>query len=349
MIRHRFGLARPGVLGVGVLVVGLAACAPSAPVSAPPTAGASASPRVTDPIATATAIPAVRFTFDEDVVVDTTIAGTDDLYINPGAVIEDGGVLHMFANSFSEWPGRVAVPHLTSEDGTKWTLVGSAPVLSSDDAALANPGIDVSTGFVADDGTWVLIFETVSSSTPWVLGRATSPSPDGPWTIDDEPILTPGAAGAFDAGGLQWPSVVRTEGGYLLYYAGFDLAQSGSGSIGLATSTDGITWTKHPEPVLLPSEKWEGRSLDRPRVVVTPDGLAMLSSGRGITERGLATSADGIAWTKLPGPNIQQKDFPVNQRAWDSALLYRDNQLEYFLEIGFKPTAIYRATLPWSR
>jgi predicted GH43/DUF377 family glycosyl hydrolase len=106
---------------------------------------------------------------------------------------------------------------------------------------------------------------------------------------------------------------------------------------------------KHAEPVLVPSEKWEGRSLDRPRVVVTPDGLAMLYSGRGITERGLATSTDGIAWTKLPGPNIQQKDFPVNQRAWDSALLYRDDQLEYFLEIGFRTTAIYRATLPWGR
>src|SRR5688500_19465804 len=98
----------------------------------------------------------------------------------------------MFANSFSAWPGRVSVAHLTSEDGRAWTVVGSAPVLSSDDVALANPGFDMSTGFVADDGTWVLIFQTVSSSTPWVLGRATAPTPDGPWTGDEEPIHTQG-------------------------------------------------------------------------------------------------------------------------------------------------------------
>jgi hypothetical protein len=347
---QRFEPARAGALvGSAILVACLAACMPSAANSTPPGSGASASPGGTAPAATATSAPALRFTFGDDVVVDTRIAGTDDLYINPGAVIEDAGVLHMFANSFSTWPGRVSVPHLTSEDGTTWTLVGSAPVLSSDDVALANPGIDVSTGFVADDGTWVLVFETVSSSTPWVLGRATAPSPDGPWTVDDEPILTQGAPGTFDAGGLHWPSVVRTDAGYLLFYAGFDVAQSGSGAIGLATSSDGVTWDKRPEPVLAASEPWEGRSLDRPRAVVTPDGLAMVYAGRDLSDRGLATSGDGVTWTKRGAPVIERDDFPIPARAWDAALLYRGGDLEYFLEIGGQTTKVYRATLPWDR
>jgi hypothetical protein len=83
-------------------------------------------------------------------------------------------------------------------------------------------------------------------------------------------------------------------------------------------------------------------------VVQTSNGLVMLYTGRTLTDRGLATSTDGLTWTKVPGPNIERSDFPGQQRgAWDSALLYRANQLEYFLEIGWETTRIYRATLAW--
>ena len=315
----------------------------AAPTNVPPPTAASSA----EPGGGSDAPVTQRFVFDQAAVLDRAGAGTSDLYINPGAVIEHEGVLHMFPNLFSEWPGRVRIPHLTSSDGSTWTLDESAEPLSSEDVPMANPGIDVSTGFVTEDGTWVLIFETVSSSAPWVLGRASAPSPAGPWTIDPEPIVKPGPAGSFDVGGVQWPSVVRFRDEYLLFYAGFDLAQGGTGSIGLATSPDGVAWTKRGEPVLRATERWEGRSLDRPRVAVTPDGLAMVYAGRDLTDRGIATSPDGTTWTRVPGPSIERKDFPISARCWDAALLYRDGQLEYFLEIGFETTSIYRATLDW--
>jgi predicted GH43/DUF377 family glycosyl hydrolase len=324
----------------------LAACSPAAsPTGAPSTPGPTA-PATTAP--TASAGPTVRFVFEPEPVVTPETAGLTSLYINPGAVIDVDGTLHMFPNLFSTWPGRVEVPHLTSDDGVTWTADPSAPVLSSDEVPLANPGIDVSTGFVTDDGTWVLIFETVSTSTPWVIGRASAATPQGPWTIDAEPIVTPGASG-WDAGGVQWPSVVRTDDGWAMYFAGFDAPQGGTGAIGLATSTDGVTWVKREAPVLEASELWEGRSLDRPRVVQTPDGLAMVYAGRDLTDRGLATSMDGVSWVRFPGPAIERDDFPVSGRSWDAALLYRDGDLEYFLEIGSETTRIYRAVLPWDR
>ncbi|HTK45639.1 MAG TPA: hypothetical protein VL749_09840 [Patescibacteria group bacterium] len=294
--------------------------------------------------------PAVtqRFTFDKDAVVDTTLVGTKDLYINPGALLDVDGVLHMFPNSFSQWPGRMRIPHLTSTDGTRWTLDKMASVLDSKSFELANPGIDVSTGFVADDGTWVLIYETVSTSAPWVVARATAPSPDGPWSVEDTPILTAGASGAFDQGGIQWPSVVKVGARWAMYYAGFDMPAQGTGSIGVAFSDDGKTWTKNAAPVLVSSERWEGRSVDRPRVVQIPSGFLMLYTGRDLTDRGLATSTDGLTWTKVPGPNIEKTDFPVRgPGAWDSALVVRDGALQYFLEIGGETTKIYRATLAW--
>ena len=347
MAGHRW---RAPLLTVPVLLSVLAGCGPAAPPSSPAAtgepspAGATPTPRVTP-----TPPPEVtqRFEFGKDAVVSTATAGTEDLYINPGALLEVDGVLHMFPNVFSAWPGRMRIPHLTSTDGIAWTLDEAAPPIDSEDVSVANPGIDVSTGFIADDGTWVLIFETVSTSTPWRLYRATAPGPAGPWTAEDEPILSEGASGAFDHGGVQWPSVVKVGDRWALFYAGFDQPQNGTGAIGVAFSDDGVTWEKRAEPVLVASEKWEGRSLDRPRVVQGPDGLVMLYTGRDLTDRGLATSQDGLAWTKVPGPNIEQKDFPVRKRSWDSALLYRNAQLEYFLEIGFETTSVYRATLAW--
>jgi predicted GH43/DUF377 family glycosyl hydrolase len=341
----RVRLLPPVTLVIGV-VLALGACSPAASPTGAPTPGASAT-------ATADSTPGagatVRFVFDPDPVVTPESVGLSSLYINPGAVIERDGTLHMFPNLFSRWPGRVAVPHLTSTDGVTWATDATAAALSSDDFPMANPGIDVSTGFVTDDGPWVLIFETVSTSTPWVIGRASAPSPQGPWTIDPEPIVTPGSSGSWDAGGVQWPSVVRTGDGWSMYYAGFDAPQGGTGSIGLATSTDGVTWVKRESPVLEASELWEGRSLDRPRVVQTPDGLAMVYAGRDLTDRGLATSTDGLSWTRIPGPAIERADFPVSGRSWDSALIYRGDDLELFLEIGSETTKIYRAVLPWDR
>jgi hypothetical protein len=67
-------------------------------------------------------------------VVTRELTGIDERYINPGAVIEAEGVLHMYANLFTAWPGRVTVVHLRSTDGTAWELAQPDPILTRDDA-----------------------------------------------------------------------------------------------------------------------------------------------------------------------------------------------------------------------
>lgn len=329
--------------GTGVTPTSAPSPAPAtvAPTSAP-TSAPTANPTPTSP-------PTVtqRFTFGKDVVISPQLAGTTDKYVNPGAVIASDGVLHMFANVFTDWPGHMLVPHFTSTDGIAWTLDTKHPGFETRDFKLANPGMDVSTGYIADDGTWVLIYQTVSGTNPWVVARITGPGPNGPWTIEDTPILTPGAAGTFDAGGIMWPSVVKVGDRWAMYYAGFDKVLGGKGKIGVAFSADGLTWTTQDAPVLEATEAWELSSLDRPRVVSTPSGLVMVYGGLDLAKRGLATSTDGIAWTKVPGPSIEQADHPIAKTSWDCALLYRDGQLEYFLEIGYETTVVYRGTLTW--
>lgn len=337
MSRH-FPPARilPAVVSAAIV---LAACGGSTPPSV------SVLPSAAD--------ASVTFTFaSQTPAVSRETAGQPDAYfVNPGAVIEHEGQLHMFANVFSTWPGHVDVPHLTSSDGASWQLAASKPVLTNEDVPQADPGADVSTGFVDASGQFVLIFSTVNFGEPWLLGRASAPSPDGPWTVDPEPILKPGAAGSIDAGGLSWPSVVKTDAGYALYYTARS-TQRGSGSIGMATSTDGVTWTKRAMPVVEADQKWELGSLDRPRVAVTPRGLVMLyASGNDLTRHGVAWSQDGVTWRKsADGPALTAADYPVDGRSWDGALLYRNGTLNFWLEIGSGSgpdgTNVYLATAP---
>jgi predicted GH43/DUF377 family glycosyl hydrolase len=281
--------------------------------------------------------------------VTPALTGVDEDYMNPGAVIDHDGTLHMFANVFTAWPGRMVVPHLTSTDGLTWALADPKPAVTSDDVPYAYPGIDVSTGFVRDDGTWVLIFETVSIVDPWVLGMATAPGPNGPWTVDPEPILEPGPEGSPDAGGLGWPSVVRLGDGYAMYHTSLDKPR-GTPVISVATSPDGIVWNKRPTPVLEAQLRWEARKVDRPRVAVTSHGLAMVYAGGRLTDRGLAWSDDGFTWQRDgERPVMTQGDFPVRRQAWDAALIERDGTLHYYLEIGFgggtdPSTDVYLAT-----
>ena len=225
-----------------VAALSLAASGCAGGPAAPTTVARTGEPSPTSSSPTTSAAPAppsTAFTFGEaEPVVTRAMTGIDEDYMNPGAVIDHDGTLHMFANVFTDWPGHMVVPHLTSTDGRSWTLADPKPALTSHDVSFDQPGFDVSTGFVRDDGIWVLIFETVSIVDPWVLGMATSPGPDGPWTVHPEAILEPGPEGSADVGGLGWPSVVRLGDGYAMYHTSLD-KPFGTSVISVATSSDG--------------------------------------------------------------------------------------------------------------
>jgi predicted GH43/DUF377 family glycosyl hydrolase len=89
-------------------------------------------------------------------------------------------------------------------------------------------------------------------------------------------------------------------------------------AIGLATSTDGIHWTKRPNPVLeTVSGSWHAKETCFPNVYFDGNKYYMWYTGAtdlGPSSIGLATSTDGIEWTN----DVNNPVLTGTPSAWDS-------------------------------
>ena len=208
----------------------------------------------------------------------------DCLYIDPGAMVYQGGTFHMFFNGIYGFPIPVGVGYATSTDGYHWTRQVSEPVLSAkalSGSNLMGSNLFVTSALVEDDGTWVLYFYTLSGGTfngPGDIGRATAPAPTGPWTIDPDPMLSPGPSGSWDEVQVNAPDVLKTGDGYVMYY---DAHGNGNTSmIGMATSSDGVHWQKYNDP-----------STNDPAFVESDPVLKVSAEGWDSTESSIRTSS----------------------------------------------------------
>lgn len=126
------------------------------------------------------------------------------------------------------------------------------------------------------------------------------------------PVLTAGAKGEWDDGGIERAAVIRLKAGdWRMWYANTGPKQR---HIGLATSRDGVTWTKHPgNPVLTSDEPWEGGYMSPSSVLHVNGQFYLYYWGPGhvfadpktgivppphMKYIALATSPDGIRWTR---------------------------------------------------
>ena len=124
------------------------------------------------------------------------------------------------------------------------------------------------------------------------------------FTYFKNPVLVHGPAGTWDERGVRPMSVVRDSTGYKMYYLGFTNASHNA--IGLATSPDGMTWTKCPtNPVLDAGPRGAWDSVQASLACVCFDGstysLYYTGTNGSRVVIGLATSHDGIVWTRYPG------------------------------------------------
>ena len=226
------------------------------------------------------------------------------------AYFEADGLRHAYVIGFGDVGTEPGVFHATSSDGLAWQI-DEAPPFDELGLELSQPGPIPSSIVRADDGRWVMYLWGVPApqSEGAVIYRANAPGPGGPWVADPEPILAPGEPGAWDDQGIDFPAVVPMGSGWLMLYGAND--GNDTTRIGVATSDDGITWVKDPEPVLEADScgKPGAEYAALPRLMAADGGyLLLFEQDREVM---MATSVDGHEWACAgPEPLLLAEDVP---------------------------------------
>jgi hypothetical protein len=208
----------------------------------------------------------------------------------------------------------------TSADGIHWTKSSANPVLSN-----GQPGDfdseHVHYGPVLFHNNQYWFWYSGHNGQHWQIGLAASS--DGiHWTKHpDNPVLTVGNTGEWDAYSVISPAVIFDGQSFKMWYNG-----NGSQFVqaaGYAESLDGVHWTKYPHnPILSPvPNTWESDAVGMGPVLFFDGKYHAWYGGRPSGVRssiGYATSADGIVWERYAGNPVVE---PGGNGAWDSTTL----------------------------
>ncbi len=208
-----------------------------------------------------------------------------------------------------------AITISTSADGTTWD-VGMDHILQGLAIGFDDPGPIPSAIVQLEDGSWQLYGWASANATgsAFLTWRTSAPSLDGPWVLDGDGLLEAGPALDWDSFQAAAGSVLRTDDGYAMWFEGELPGSSVRGDIGLATSADGLAWTKQDDPatttapfaasdpVLSPGTcgTATATAVEQPQVERVGDGYVGLFGGFGQSGGAMdifgAVSDDGRTW-----------------------------------------------------
>ncbi len=214
--------------------------------------------------------------------------------LNPSLVFRDGRYIMLY----SGFDGRVwRTGPASSKDGRHWEKL-PGPVLEPSDSGWDSEYIAANGSVLLRNGKFYYWYQGGRTAR---IGLATSE--DGrKWSKHQGPVLEPGPPGSWDSKAVADPYVLSCGDDLFLYYLGQD--RSDTQRLGVASSRDGIRWTKYPgNPVLGPGPagSFDERGVGEPAVLPLSSGLAMFYTGRDAQEFrriGLALSSDGVSWRK---------------------------------------------------
>ena len=183
-----------------------------------------------------------------------------------------------------------------------WIKHPGNPVLAKSETGWDSGGIHAA-AVLKEDGTYRMWY-SAGNSTHSGIGMALSPDGVNWDRHPGNPLISKGPD-EYDVDFIFAPTILHDGEGYRMWYTGSD--SENVWTVNLATSPDGITWTKHPEnPVLRPEEWYEAERVGDPWVVLDEGVYKMwytcqnraVNISYGIA---YATSGDGITWSKHPG------------------------------------------------
>jgi predicted GH43/DUF377 family glycosyl hydrolase len=215
-----------------------------------------------------------------------------------------------YAGEDSQGVDRIGMA--TSSDGISWTKHSGNPVLdlgapgSWDSDSISDASV------IRENGEYKMwytgqTYGATSADDVFRIGYATSP--DGiHWTrYSGNPVLTTGSLGSWDDRRVWRPSVISTGSGYVMYYRGAAVIEGSQAKAGLATSPDGIHWTK-TSLLSMPAggSGWDAYSrqvdaLNIGGVMMAGNTYVMayasIKTRNSPAQIGLASSSDGTNWT----------------------------------------------------
>jgi predicted GH43/DUF377 family glycosyl hydrolase len=233
-------------------------------------------------------------------------------WIHPYSVLRVGGEYWMWYGGAPSEEANIPIEIglATSDDGLAWSRYDGNPVLSPDANGWDTLKVEHLT-VLEEDGRFEAWYAGEGAGIRrWRIGYAESG--DGvTWTRRGKPVLDPGPWETWDSHFVVPAAVLREDGEFLMYYWGGDDPQDvRTWKVGLATSSDGLEWVKHPKNPIFQgrSGKWDMGILDM-EIVKVDDVYYMLYQGSGPfldeegvytdhTRLGLATSPDGVNWAR---------------------------------------------------
>ena len=235
----------------------------------------------------------------------------DALKLGPRAILREGPNVWKMWYEAAPAGNTSSTAYATSSDGLNWTKYAGNPVMAPSAAWEGGAGTinreDSPTAILKEHGIYKLWYHGFANNTRQI-GYAESL--DGiAWTkYAGNPVLTPGAAAAWDADSVCEPRVLRVGAQYYMFYT----RCTGTHGIGLATSADGKSWTKYagnPVFVAAPGDVWDNLQVSWGEVYYDGMRFYMWYPGRKTSDvagfsLGVATSPDGKVWTRSPNSPV---------------------------------------------
>jgi hypothetical protein len=269
----------------------------------------------------------------------------DDGFHSVGGVLFDGATYHMYLvgghdiQTMDGW----AVGHWTAEDVSgPWTADSTNPVLEPGPPGSWDDHSIVSTAVLFQGAAFHMWYAAVQDGGPYRVGYATSANGSIWDKHAGNPLedLDPGAPGSWYDNGV-FPSAVLAEGStHHLWFTGESTA-SEPWRLGHAWSSDGLSWTMHPDPVVEPVELWEHGSVYFPEVVEMGPYLGMWYTGMDpvgpptpFVCMGYAISQDGIVWGKYPWNPVLEPAWPPSNVLYSWAAIVEGDTVHAWTSVG---------------
>jgi predicted GH43/DUF377 family glycosyl hydrolase len=177
---------------------------------------------------------------------------------SPTAVLHEDGVYKLWYHAISGTTRQIG--YAESTDGLNWTKYAGNPVLTPGPAGAWDADTVCEPRVIHTGNQYVMFYTHCAASHG--IGLATSN--DGKtWTkYAGNPVLTVGPSGAWDSLQVSWGEVYYDGQRFFMWYPGNNSSTTGF-SLGVATSTDGKTWTRSPNnPVMTPPPQPLGKGDD---------------------------------------------------------------------------------------